>query len=126
MAEAIIIPELDYPDVTAAVAWLESGFGFALRLRMGNHRAQLSFGSGSLVVVELRTPHAPCHTLVRVENVDEHYAQAVRAGAKILRAPSDYPYGERQYTAEDLAGHRWTFSQTTSDVDPATWGGTRP
>ncbi len=32
-------------------------------------------------------------------------------------------YGERQYTAEDLAGHRRTFSETLDDVDPQSWGG---
>jgi uncharacterized glyoxalase superfamily protein PhnB len=37
--------------------------------------------------------------------------------------PADYPYGERQYTAIDPAGHTWTFSQTIKDVDPADWGG---
>lgn len=35
----------------------------------------------------------------------------------------DYPYGEQQYTGQDLGGHRWTFSQTTADVYPKTWGG---
>jgi hypothetical protein len=25
---------------------------------------------------------------------------------------------------EDLGGHRWTFSQTIADADPASWGGT--
>jgi hypothetical protein len=29
----------------------------------------------------------------------------------------------RQYLAADLAGHRWTFSETLADVDPASWGG---
>ena len=29
----------------------------------------------------------------------------------------------RQYTAEDLAGHQWTFSQTLDDVAPEAWGG---
>jgi len=33
--------------------------------------------------------------------------------------PTAYPYGERQYTAEESAGHRWTFSQSIGDVDPA-------
>ena len=37
--------------------------------------------------------------------------------------PTDQMYGERQYNAEDLAGHRWTFTQTLADVDPADWGG---
>jgi uncharacterized glyoxalase superfamily protein PhnB len=42
----------------------------------------------------------------------------------VLRAPADHPFGERQYTVEDFAGRRWTFTQTSADVDPATWGGT--
>ena len=37
--------------------------------------------------------------------------------------PTDFEYGERQYTAEDPAGHQWTFSETLSDVAPEEWGG---
>lgn len=44
-------------------------------------------------------------------------------GARILSPPTDFPYGERQYNAEATGGHRWTFSQSIADVDPATWGG---
>src|SRR5580693_8362743 len=44
-------------------------------------------------------------------------------GAVILAEPADYMYGERQYGAEDFAGHRWTFTETLSDTDPQTWGG---
>jgi uncharacterized glyoxalase superfamily protein PhnB len=62
--------------------------------------------------------------LVRVEDAEGHHDQAARAGAKILDTPTDYPYGERQYNAEDPDGHRWTFSQSIADVDPASWGGT--
>ena len=60
---------------------------------------------------------------VRVDDVDAHHAHAAASGARILRPPADYPYGERQYTALDLAGHVWTFSQSIADVDPADWGG---
>jgi uncharacterized glyoxalase superfamily protein PhnB len=38
--------------------------------------------------------------------------------------PTDFEYGERQYAAEDLAGHQWTFSETLADVAPEDWGGT--
>jgi hypothetical protein len=31
--------------------------------------------------------------------------------------------GRRTRYAEDLAGHRWTFSQSIADVDPQEWGG---
>jgi uncharacterized glyoxalase superfamily protein PhnB len=60
---------------------------------------------------------------VRVEDADAHHARAVAEGATILDQPTDHPYGERQYNAEDPGGHRWTFSQSIADVDPADWGG---
>ena len=44
--------------------------------------------------------------------------------ARILNLPANYPYGEGQYTVEDLAGHRWTFSKTIADIDPKAWDGT--
>ena len=62
--------------------------------------------------------------MVRIDNVRAHHANAQAHGAVILRAPSDYPFGERQYTAKDFAGHVWTFTETIADVDPAQWGGT--
>jgi hypothetical protein len=37
--------------------------------------------------------------------------------------PTDFEYGERQYRAEDPAGHQWTFSETLADVAPEEWGG---
>jgi uncharacterized glyoxalase superfamily protein PhnB len=61
---------------------------------------------------------------VRVEDADAHHARAASHGANILNPPTDYPYGERQYSAEDPGGHRWTFSQSISDVDPSSWGAT--
>ena len=48
---------------------------------------------------------------VEVEDVDAHYAQAVAAGAKILREPQEPGIGYRIYTAEDPEGHRWMFGQ---------------
>ena len=53
----------------------------------------------------------------------ENRRSAVARGARIVSPPTDYPYGERQYTAVDLGGHHWTFSQSLADVDPADWGG---
>lgn len=61
--------------------------------------------------------------MVRVEDVNAHYARAKASGARILMEPTDFEYGERQYSAEDPAGHQWTFSQTLADVAPEEWGG---
>jgi uncharacterized glyoxalase superfamily protein PhnB len=62
--------------------------------------------------------------LVKVEDVDAHHEHAREHGARILSPPTDYPYGERQYSVEDLAGHHWTFTQAIADLAPEDWGGT--
>jgi uncharacterized glyoxalase superfamily protein PhnB len=49
--------------------------------------------------------------------------RAASHGAQIVQAPADYPYGDRQYTVEDLGGTRWTFSETIAVVAPEEWGG---
>jgi uncharacterized glyoxalase superfamily protein PhnB len=120
--EATVIPELPYPDVREAAEWLSRAFGFEERLQIGDHRAQLVFENGAVIAVEGDRPGSTL--LVRVEDADTHHAQASSAGAKILSEPEDYPYGERQYSAMDPGGHRWTFSQSIADIDPADWGGT--
>jgi uncharacterized glyoxalase superfamily protein PhnB len=124
MPPGVIIPELPYPEVREAVEWLCRTFGFSERLRIGHHRAQLSFGEGSLVVTQRSGgSDASFSVMVRVDEIDNHYERVKQAGARIVSAPADYPYGERQYTVEDPGGHHWTFSQTIGDVDPQTWGG---
>ena len=120
--EAAVIPELPYPDVREAVDWLTRAFGFKERLQIGDHRAQLVFENGAVIAIQGDAPGSTL--LVRVPDADAHRALAEAAGARILSEPTDWPYGERQYSAEDLGGHRWTFSESISDVDPAEWGGT--
>jgi uncharacterized glyoxalase superfamily protein PhnB len=120
--DAAVIPELAYPDVIEAAEWICGAFGFAERLRIGNHRIQLTFGDGALIVIEGEAGGGH-GVLVRVEDADAHHQRAAGAGARITSPPTDYPYGERQYTAEDPGGHVWTFSQSIADVDPAEWGG---
>ena len=65
--------------------------------------------------------HATQNLYVDVDDVDEHYARAVKAGATIIEEPKDTFYGARRYGAEDLEGHRWYFAQdlTTSARKPA-------
>jgi uncharacterized glyoxalase superfamily protein PhnB len=61
--------------------------------------------------------------VVRVDDATTHFERARVQGARIVMEPTDFEYGERQYTAEDPAGHQWTFSQTLADVAPEEWGG---
>lgn len=129
--DADVVPVLIYPDVRAAVAWLEAAFGFSERLQIGeDHRSQMRAGEGAVIIGDVRHDRVPprpgesTHSvMVRVEDARSHCERARAHGARILMEPTDFEYGERQYSAADLAGHHWTFSETLADVDPAVWGG---
>ncbi len=126
-----VVPVLVYPDVREAVGWLGEAFGFAERVQIGeDHRSQLSVGDGAVILGDVRHERRPprpgevTHSvMVRVEDAHGHCERARAHGARIVSEPTDYSYGERQYTAEDPAGHQWTFSQTLADVAPEQWGG---
>lgn len=133
MPQATVIPELVYPDVREAVRWLSEAFGFEERVQIGEgHRSQLNVGDdGAVIAMDTygdRRPPQPggvTHSvMVRVEDARAHCERARAHGARIVSEPQDYMYGERQYTAEDPAGHQWTFSETLTDVAPEEWGGT--
>ena len=127
MPACTIIPELVYDDVTEARRWLCDVFGLVERWHAGDHRAQLSFGDCTIAITEPRTSRAlsgQVSLVIRVDDADAHCRHARQRGATIVAEPQDYPYGERQYTAEDLGGHRWCFSQSIADLAPEEWGGT--
>jgi uncharacterized glyoxalase superfamily protein PhnB len=127
---ATVVPVLSYPDVRAAVAWLSAAFGFAERTRIGeSHRAQMSIGAdGAVIVAERRGEMPPLHDeathliRVRVEDANAQFERSRAHGARVLEPPTDREYGERDFTIEDLAGHRWQFAQTVRDVAPEDYG----
>jgi uncharacterized glyoxalase superfamily protein PhnB len=131
-----VIPELVYDDVVEAIHWLCETFGFSELWRAGEHRARLAFGDGVVIIADADPRYgrsAPkkdeprSHAvMVKVDDVDAHFERARQHGSVILSAPNDYPYGERQYSVADLAGHRWTFTQAIDDLAPEDWGGSRP
>jgi uncharacterized glyoxalase superfamily protein PhnB len=129
---ATVTPVLFYPDVRAAVAWLEAALGFEERVRIGDsHRAQLGVGGdGAVVVAEVRgedvAPSAGvvAHVVkVRVADVDAAFARAQENGARVIEELTTWEYGERSGVLEDLAGHRWEVTQTIRDTAPEEWGG---
>ena len=51
-----------------------------------------------------------------VENVDETYKRAMRAGAKSQEEPSDKPFGDRTATIIDPCGNTWFVATHIRDV----------
>jgi len=134
---ATVVPILIYEDVGQAIEWLCRAFGFTERLRAARDgvvsHAQLAIAEGAVMLGRqggpYRAPHedeVAAYVHVTVDDVDKHFEQAEQAGASIVQPPADMPFGVRQYTARDPAGHWWTFSQNIADVAPADWGARLP
>jgi uncharacterized glyoxalase superfamily protein PhnB len=138
-----IDPMIAYEDAAAAIDWLTQAFGF--REREGQRytsddgtvtHAELERDGA---VVMLATPNGDYQSpkrhretceaarrwqdnpwvidglFVTVDDVGSHHAQAVAAGATVIRPLEDsVEAGMRLYTAEDLEGHRWMFGQSLS------------
>jgi uncharacterized glyoxalase superfamily protein PhnB len=128
----IILPHLVYKDVPAALAWLKTAFGFTEHYRWGSPErlgAQVHLGDAWIMVGSVQgvavSPQAGGWIralTVFVDDVDAHFEQAKRAGARIVEDLHETVYGERQYAAEDLEGHLWLFSRHARDVSPEEWG----
>ncbi|MEP6781517.1 MAG: VOC family protein [Gemmatimonadaceae bacterium] len=129
---AVVVPVLGYPDVMKAVEWLCGAFGFTERMRIADHRAQLNVAPNAAVVVaysEVAPPvsagarsRGPFAVMVRVDDAEAHYKRALAFGATVDGPPVDFRFGERQYSAIDLGGHAWTFTQTITDIAPESFG----
>jgi uncharacterized glyoxalase superfamily protein PhnB len=124
-----VIPLLVYEDIERAHDFLVEAFGFGAGgvERDGDGRVvhgEVVAGDGPIWLHratpehELASPHSSnAQTgglVVRVDDVDAHYAQALAAGAHIDQEPADQPYGQREYGVRDLEGYRWWFATPLS------------
>lgn len=121
-----------YQDPRAALAWLQSAFGFEPSMLVSDHdgrlvHAEMRFGDGCIIVDSEWAGHIASPASVGGRNtqsvyvrlndgIDAHCERARAAGAAIVEEPADHFYGERQYRARDPEGHVWTFTQTVRVV----------
>ena len=129
-----LIPHVCYARLDEAIEWLVAAFGFAEHFRYGDPvaGAQLHLGNAWIMVSSARPGQtSPVeagamtqYLTIFIEDVDGHYQRAQAAGAKILEEPHETVYGEYQYAADDLEGHRWLFSRHARDCAPGDWGAT--
>lgn len=115
---------LVYKDIEAAISYFTRVFGFGPSeitrdpegnavhgvVRTGDaefwlHPESEPFGLGSPTSLG----GATATMAVMVDNVDTHHQRALREGATISYAPTDQPYGYREYGTVDLEGHLWSF-----------------
>lgn len=126
-----VIPVLTYEDIPAAHDFLVQAFGF---IAGGVHRTaegqpvhgEVHAGDTAIWLHRVTAEHhltspraadvANAGLVVFVDDVDVHYRHAQASGAHIDSAPVDQPYGQREYGARDLEGHRWWFVTPLTQV----------
>ena len=126
-----ITPYLLYENVSGAIDWLTSAFGFVERMRVPGldgktAHAEMRLADGVVMMgcpgPEYQNPkrlgHVTQNLYVYVDDVDAHFERAKKAGARILEEPKDQFYGDRRYGAVDPEGHQWYFAQHVRDVPP--------
>jgi uncharacterized glyoxalase superfamily protein PhnB len=129
------ISSVIYKDNRAALKWLQKAFGFEPSEVLTDAKdnivhAEMTYGDGVIMIGSEFTSWAKSPASVGGSNtqrvhvrlhkdIDGHCAHARAAGAKIVGEPTDQFYGDRTYSAMDLEGHHWTFSQAVKTVTVA-------
>lgn len=123
-----VMPWLRYRNAFVAIDWLCSAFGFETEfIQAEGHtvrHARLACGDGTVMVGSAEDGSdwdehllQPDETggretqscFVVVDDIDAHYAQAVRAGAEVVIPLSMQDPGLRGYACRDIEGHLWWF-----------------
>jgi PhnB protein len=128
-----LTPDLIVKGAAQAIEFYTKAFGARELCRMADPsgkvgHAEIQMGDSPLMLADehpelgFRSPQSiggtPVSLLLYVEDVDAVAAQAVAAGAKVLRPVKDQFYGDRSGTFADPFGHVWTIATHKEDVPP--------
>jgi len=126
-----ITPYLCVNGAAEAIEFYKRAFGATEIMRMpapGGKvgHAELKFGDSRVMIadefpeMEFKSPRAfggsPVHIHLYIDAVDAVVAQAVAAGAKVVRPVADQFYGDRLGTVSDPWGHVWHVSTHIEDL----------
>ena len=125
-SRSTVIPALRYRNAPAAIEWLGRVFGFERHAvyegpdgTIGH--AELSLNGGMIMLGSAKDDeHSRSFRLpdelggvetrsayIVVDNADAAFQRALDAGATVVRAIQDMPYGSREFAVRDPEGHSW-------------------
>jgi PhnB protein len=128
-----ITPYLIIDGAARAIDFYKNVFGATERMRMPMPEGRVGHAEiligGSLIMLADQFPEmgafapkpdskGPIGLHLYVENVDDVFARAVAAGAKVQHPINNKFYGDRSGTIIDPFGHQWTISTHVEDVSP--------
>jgi PhnB protein len=128
-----VTPYLSVDGAAAALEFYKRAFGATECMRVPSPdgriaHAEIQIGDSRVMLADefpemnFRSPKSiggsPVTIALYVEDSDQMTAQAVAAGAKVLRPVTDQFYGDRSGSVEDPFGHVWHIATHTEDVSP--------
>ena len=128
-----LTPYLIVDDASAAIDFYRSVLGASERMRMAGPdgrvgHAELDVGDSMIMLADeypemgARGPRTvggtPVTLHIYVEDVDEVFESALKAGARALRQLENKFYGDRSGQFEDPFGHHWNVASHVEDVPP--------
>ncbi len=128
-----LTPYLIVDDAATAIDFYNSVLGANERMRMAGPdgrvgHAELDIGDSMIMLADehpdmgARGPRTvggtPVTLHVYVEDVDDVFESALKAGAKALRPLENKFYGDRSGQFEDPFGHHWNVASHVEDVPP--------
>ncbi len=112
-----VTPYLVVQDAAALIDFVKQTFGAEETFRTigsgGGIHAEVRLGDSMLMIggggpgLGWRGEAMPTALHVYVEDVDAVHRRGVAAGATVIQAPADQPYGERGGSLRDPAGNHW-------------------
>jgi PhnB protein len=114
-----VTPRIIVPGADKLVDFVKVVFGAT-----GDYRpeapAELRIGDSIIMISDagVREPMAAC-VYIYVENADEIWQRAVKAGAQSIEAPLDTPYGDRRAMVKDAWGNTWQIATSARPRGPA-------
>lgn len=123
-------PYLIFKNAAQAIAFYTKAFGAKERFRMENDgrigHAEIEIGDSCVMMADehpqigaYSAEHfggSPVSLMVYVTDCDAVYRQALAAGAKSEREPTDQFYGDRMAGVVDPFGYRWYLGTHIKDV----------
>jgi predicted enzyme related to lactoylglutathione lyase len=104
------VPELPVADVELAQRHYRDALGFAIGwLEPGKELGSVSRGDVAIFLRRRRGRFEPAVHWVFADDIDATYEECRAAGARIVEPLERKPWGLRQFTVEDLDGHRFHF-----------------
>lgn len=104
------VPELPVLDVERAQKHYRDALGFEIGwLDAGKEIGAVSRGRVAIFFRKRNPPFEPVVHWVFAEDIDATYAELKALGSNIIEPLRKMPWGLRQFTVEDLDGHRFFF-----------------